>query len=96
MSSGRNWQDVQRLTQQVASVKRHIDQIMAELAQASERIPDPAEFSRSLPPVPPDERRDLANSCIALRLALHDTSRLVREVTERTGPHHAPPGANAA
>ena len=96
MSSGRSSQDVQRLTQEVGRVKRHIDQVMAELAEARERIPDTDQIGQSLHPAPPDQRRDLANSCIALQLALHDTSRWAHEVAERTQAWQGPPGADAA
>ena len=96
LNSGRTSQDVQRLTQEVDRARRQIDRIIAELADARDRIPDPDEIRRSLSPAPPDQRRDLANSCIALQLALGDTSRWAHEVAERTQAWHASPGADAA
>jgi hypothetical protein len=75
--------DVHRLSEEVNHVRQHIDEAMAELAKAKERIPDPRQIEAQFSPAPAERRRDLAYSCTSLELALEDTKRWARDLAEK-------------
>jgi hypothetical protein len=78
--------DVARLSQEVDRVRHCIDEVIADLVKAKERIPGPGEIIRQFSPASDEQRRDLFYSCTSLELALQDTRLWAHDVAEKARP----------